>query len=88
MFVLAQYDTGPPTRLHTKLQGPLEVISHTDSEYTLRHLVSKKMKKIHASKLGQLIFDPNRDIARRDYMEYVIETVLAHRGDPLRVASL
>ena len=91
-FVLAQYDTGPPTRLHTKLQGPLEAISHTDSEYTLRHLVSKKMEKIHASKLRQLIFDPNRveplDIARRDYMEYFIETVLAHRGDPLRVSSL
>ena len=91
-FVLAQYDTGPPTRLHTKLQGPLGVISHMDSEHTLRHLVSKKMKKIHASKLRQFIYDPNRveplDIARRDCMEYFIETVLAHRGDPLRVSSL
>ena len=91
-FVLAQDDTGPPFRLHTKLQGPLEVISHTDSECILRHLVSKKMKQIHASKLRQFIFNPHRveplGIARRDYMEYFIETVLAHRGDPLCVSSL
>jgi hypothetical protein len=91
-FVLAQYETGPLTRLHTKWQGPLEVMSHKDSEYTLMNLVSKKIKKIHASKLKQFIFDPSRveplDIARRDYMEYFIEKVLAHRGDPLRVSSL
>jgi hypothetical protein len=91
-FVLARYATGPLTRLHTRWQGPLEVMSHKDSEYTLQNLVSKKMKTIHASNLKLFLFDPNRveplDIARRDYMEYFIEKVLAHRGDPLRVSSL
>ena len=28
------------------------------------------------------------DIARRDYMEYFIEKVIAHRGDPGRVSTL
>ena len=50
-FVLAQYETGPLTRLHTKWQGPLEVISHKDSEYSLINIVSKKIKTINASKL-------------------------------------
>lgn len=91
-FILAQYETGPLTRLHTKWQGPLEVISHRDSEYSLMNIVSKKIKTIHASKLRQLIFNPARieplDIARRDYMECFIEKVLAHRGDPAKVSKL
>ena len=87
-FVLAQYETSPLTRLHTKWQGPLEVISHKDSEYSLMNIVSKKIKTIHASKLRQFIFNPARieplDIARRDF----IEKVLAHEGDTAKVSTL
>ena len=57
-YVLAQYATGPPTRLHTRWQGPMEVISHRDSEYVLLNIVSKKTKRIHASKLKIFLFDP------------------------------
>ena len=53
-YVLAQYATGPPTRLHTRWQGPMEVISHRDSEYVLLNIVSKKTKRIHASNVGIL----------------------------------
>ena len=56
------------------------------------NIVSKKIKTIHASKLRQFIFNPARieplDIARRDYMEYFIEKVLAHKGDPAKVSTL
>ena len=40
-YVLAKYPVGPPTRLHTKWQGPFQVISHVDSEYTLLNLINK-----------------------------------------------
>ena len=36
----------------------MEVISHRDSEYVLLNIVSKKTKKIHASKLKIFLFDP------------------------------
>ena len=78
-YVLAQYATGPPTRLHTRWQGQMEVISHRDSEYVLLDIVSKKTKRIHASKLKIFLFYPAKiermDSARRDYMEFYIEAI-------------
>ena len=54
----------------------MEVISHRDSEYVILNIVSKKTKRIHASKLKIFLFDPARiepmDSARRDYMEFYI----------------
>ena len=40
-YVLAKCSVGPPTRLHTKWQGPFQVISYIDSQYTLLNLVNK-----------------------------------------------
>ena len=83
---------GPPPRLHTKWQGPIQVISYIDSEYTLLNLVNKSERITHASNLKQLIFDPSRisapDIARRDYMEFFVESIVEHRGDTKRLNSL
>ena len=59
-YVLAKYSVGPPTRLHTKWQGPFQVISYIDSEYTLLNLVNKSERITHASNLKQFIFDPSR----------------------------
>ena len=84
-YVLAQYVTGPPTRLHTRWQGPMEVISHGDSEYVLLNIVLKKTKRIHASKLKIFLFDPAKieamDSAHRDYMEFYFEAITAHKGN-------
>jgi hypothetical protein len=91
-YVLAKYPVGPPTRLHTKWQGPFQVISYIDSEYTLLNLVNKSERITHASNLKQFIFDPSRtsapDIARRDYMEFFVESIVEHRGDTKRLNSL
>ena len=86
-YALAQYATGPPTRLHTRWQGPMEVISHRDSEYVLLNIVSKK-----TSKLKIFLFDPAKiepmDSARRDYMEFYIEAITAHEGNTKKVSTL
>ena len=84
-YVLAQYATVPSTRLHTRWQGPMEVISHRDSEYVLLNIVSKKTKRIHASKLKIFLFDPAKiepmDSAHRDYKEFYIEAITGHKGN-------
>ena len=91
-YVLAQYATTPPTRLHTKWEGPFRVLSSSQSEYTLLNLITKKHRTVHASKLKTFVFDPATqdpaDTARRDYMEFFVESILAHRGDRKKVSSL
>jgi transposase InsO family protein len=81
-----------PTRLHTKLQGPLRVISNNGNEYILFDLVKNKEKHYHITDMRPFHFDPSitdpLDIARRDYLEFFIEKVLDHRGYPKRKNSL
>ena len=70
----------------------MEVISHRDSEYVLLNIVSKKTKKIHASTLKIFLLDPAKiepmDSARRDYMEFYIEAITAHKGNTKKVSTL
>jgi transposase InsO family protein len=81
-----------PTRLHTKLIGPLRVVSNKGNEYILLNLVSNKPKHYHITDMRPFHFDPSitdpLDIARRDYLEFFIEKVLDHRGSPQRKKSL
>ena len=92
-YVLVQYRTGSaPTRLHTKWKGPLRVISNNLSHYKLLDLITNKEKNYHITDLKAFFFDPTihdpLDIARKDYLEFFVEKVLAHKGDPRRKKSL
>ena len=91
-YVLAEYQAGPPSRLHTRLQGPMEVIEHKDMNYVVRNIVSKKTKSIYGGLLRPFIFNPAvsqpMDTARRDYMEFFIEAIKEHRGDIKKLSSL
>ena len=96
-FVLVKYRGGtkpqrPPTRLHTAWQGPLQVISNTQSQYKLFDLIKNKEKDYHSTDLKVFNFDPLRvdplDIARRDYLEFFVEKVLNITGDTQRLGSL
>lgn len=86
-FVLVRYrKSAPPTRLHTIWRGPLRVIRHQDSQYTLLDLITKKEKVYHVSDMKPFIFDPlhtnPQDVARHDYLEFFVEAILEHRGNP------
>ena len=92
-YVLVQYRTGSaPTRLNTKWKGPLRVISNNLSHYKLLDLITNKEKNYHITDLKAFFFDPTihdpLDIARKDYLEFFVEKVLAHKGDPRRKKSL
>ena len=91
-YVLIQYVKQPPTRLHTKWNGPLKVLEHKNSEYKLLDLVTKKEKLVHCTRIKEFHFDPlktdPKDIARRDYLEFFVEAIIAHRGDRRKKSSL
>jgi hypothetical protein len=82
----------PPTRLHTKLIGPMRVVSNKGNEYVLHNLVTNLPRHYHVMRIHPFHFDPSvtdpLDIARRDYLEFFIEKVLDHRGHTHRKKSL
>jgi Chromo (CHRromatin Organisation MOdifier) domain len=70
----------------------MKVISNKGSEYILLDLITKKEKHIHVTRIKEFLFAPSRvdptDIARRDYLEFFVESVIAHRGNIKSVSSL
>jgi transposase InsO family protein len=84
-YVLVKWNAGTPTRLHTIWKGPLRVISGKKNTYQLFDLVNSKEKYYHVTHMKPFHFDPSHtdpvDIARRDYLEFFIESILSHRGN-------
>ena len=91
-YALASYVVQPPTRLHTKWNGPFKVLGNESSEYRLLDLVTSKEKLVHVTRLKEFIFDPSttepKDIARRDYLEYFVEAIIAHRGSTSKKSEI
>jgi hypothetical protein len=91
-YVLAKYPTQPPTRLHTLWRGPFKVVSIHQSDYTLLDITTKKFKHIHVTSLKKFVFDPRHtdpaDVARRDYMEFFIESIVQHKGNSRRKSEM
>ena len=91
-YVLARYTTQPPTRLHTLWRGPFQVVSIHNSDYTLLDITTKKHKHLHISHLEQFVFNPKHtdpaDVARRDYMEFFIESIIQHQGNSRRKTQM
>ena len=90
--VLARCTTQPPTRLHTLWRGPFQVVSIHNSDYTMLDITTKKHKDLHISNLKQFVFNPKHadpaDIARRDYMEFLIESIIQHQGNSRRKTQM
>jgi hypothetical protein len=63
----------------------MKVISNKGSEYILLDLITKKEKHIHVTRIKEFLFAPSRldptDIARRDCLEFFVESIIAHRGN-------
>ena len=64
----------------------MRVVRTKNSQYTLLDLVTKKEKLYHISDMKPFVFDPLStdplDVARHDYMEFFVEEILDHSGDP------
>ena len=57
-YVLAQYETSPPSKFSTKLHGPYRVINVIGPIYTLQNLVTNKCVDFHVKLLREFLFDP------------------------------
>ena len=81
----------PPSRLHTSWRGPMRVIAVNNSRYTLYDLVKNIEKDYHVSDLKQFLNDSSvtksLDVARRDHMEFFVESILDHRNTQSRTTS-
>jgi hypothetical protein len=71
----------------------MKVVSGSDSRYLLYDLITHKQKVYHVSDMKPFIYDcPSvttpLDVARRDYMEFFVETIIDHRGNIKRKTDL
>ena len=91
-FVLVERRDGLPSRLDTLWLGPMRILEHKNSEYTLLNLITTKEKVYHAQHMRKFIFNPVNtdptDVARRDYVEFFVQEILKHRGKPTRSSSM
>ena len=91
-YVLCRYTDRPPTRLHTKWHGPYCVVSFKGSEYVLSNLVNHKERSVHVKNLKIFNYasevDVPADTVRRDYMEFLVEKILAHAGDTKKPTTM
>jgi hypothetical protein len=81
-YVLVEYHDRPPSKLHTRLKGPMRVVEKKDASYTLQDLVTNRIQKIHISKLRPFNFDNNTDprvVANKDQRAYDIDHIYAHQ---------
>ena len=62
------------------------------SSYTLLDLITGKEMDFHVSNIKPFVFDSAvvdpTDVARRDYMEYFVDKILQHRGNPKKSFSM
>jgi hypothetical protein len=91
-YVLAMQRSEPDTRLHTLWRGPLRVISNEGSQYSLLDLITGKEKLYHVTQLKAFHFNPLNtdpvDVARKDYLEFFIESIIDLEGTFDKLASL
>ena len=83
-MVLVSYPSGPPTRLHTRWRGPMEVVQANKAEYTLKDLVTNKLRVYHIKRLKPFFYNPlhtnPREVAAKDLQEFVIDSIRDHQG--------
>jgi hypothetical protein len=90
-FVLMSYLTRPPSKLHTRWEGPFEVMSRDRNNVIIRDLTSDARREVDANRLRVFYVGKNVDpkgVATADLGEASVEIVLEHRGSPTNRASM
>jgi hypothetical protein len=73
------------SKLSPKFLGPYQVVDHTRNEVNCRNLVTGAIQPYNVEdlKLFSGTAETAVDMARRDTDQYVINTILAYKGDPV-----
>jgi transposase InsO family protein len=87
-YVLLDHPEGDRPKLNTKLKGPYQVVNLIGSTYTIQDLLTGKNFDTHISNLRPFNHDTSRtdpkEVAMHDQQEYVLDSVLDHRGEKSR----
>jgi len=91
-YVLLDYPDAPPSRLHPRKRGPFKVVRYNKNDYTLEDLISHKELTVNITRLTPFEYDPRRTdplhAAMVDQEEFLIDHILAHRGNLNRKGTL
>ena len=77
----------PSPKTNPKVMGPFQILQRDNNKYTVLDLVSQKEHVYHFSRLRLFNFSEYhlltpREIALRNSLEFDVEAILDHRGDP------
>ena len=90
-YVLVSYTSRPPSKLADRWMGPYMVVSREGNNYTIRDLTSNICHVRDISRLKQFHVAPGidpADIAAMDLAEQTVRSILSHRGQPKKRATL
>ena len=91
-YVLMEPPEGRRPKLQTRKKGPFQIVNVIGSKYVLQDLLSGKNFETHISNLSPFNYDESRtdpvDVAMHDNQEFLIEDILAHRGDKTRRSTM
>jgi hypothetical protein len=91
-YVLFTPPVGRSDKLLPRHRGPFQVMEKTDSIYNIEDLVSGKRITTHIHNLRPFNYDPARTspltVAQHNEQEFVVESILEHRGSRNRRSSL
>ena len=91
-YVLLDPPEGSRSKLQTRKKGPYQVVNSVGSKYVLQDLLSGKNFETHYTNLSPFNFDEDRtsptDVAMHDEQEFLIDKIIAHRGDRTRRSTM
>jgi hypothetical protein len=72
-------------KLDSKHLGPFTVVSHVKNDVTVRNLITDVVKVFHSNRLKYFFgsLEQAKDAALRDMDQYLVDSYIAYRGDPL-----
>jgi len=91
-YVLFSPPVGRSDKLVPRHRGPYQVMHISGAIYTIQDLVNGKVLETHIHNLRPFNYDEERTdpvaVAQQNAQEFVVEEVLAHRGDRAKRSTL
>ena len=80
------------TKMQLPKAGPFRVVEIEGNTYTLQNLVTHRTFETNIHTLSEFVFDETEvdpmEVAQHEHSEFVIERILAHRGDKAKRSTL
>jgi hypothetical protein len=91
-YVLYTPPMGRSNKLLPRHKGPYQVIGRKQSIYIIEDLIRGKQIKTHVHNLRAFLYNPTQinplDIAQQNEQEFIVEEIIAHRGDHHRRSTM